>query len=182
MSYIEVMMRTLGVGQLGDLLVEFLMTEDNTEEFTRSRMRPHALLNLNSGAPPVTRPSDRAAKQRRRKSAAMALLELEAPGTPVYGLHPNQLSQAALQLLQSLLQQYCKVCTDKLMVVIHDPHATSFPQPAALPAPLEPGSKTHDDDEDDDDDETFIYPGAEESTIPKEDHLIVDAFDHFRPA
>lgn len=194
MSYIEIMMRTLGNGQLGDLLVEFLMSEDNTaDEFTRSRMRPHALLNLNFGAPPVTKPSDRFAKQRRRKSAAMALLELEAPGTRKHTEYFTSMGRftlkdlllsslrstsqstvtAAFQLLQSLLQQYCKVCTDKLMVVIHDPHATSFPRPAALPAPPEPESnpKIHSYDDDDDDEDTFIYPGAEESTIPKGDHI-----------
>ncbi|CAL1704775.1 unnamed protein product [Somion occarium] len=191
MAYIEIMMRTLGYGQLGDLLVDFLMSEDNTEDFTRSRMRPHSLLNLSSNGPPVSRssaPVDRATKQKRRKSAAMALLELEAPETRRHTEYFTSMGRftlkdlllsslrsssqptvtAALQLLESMLQQYCKVCSDKLMIVIPDPQATSFPQPAALPALSESNPAIHDDD-DDDDDETFIYPGAEDTSIPNKE-------------
>lgn len=81
MSYIDILLRTIEDPQLGEMLVEFLMSEDNTEDFTRSRMRPQALLNLN--APPVSKsaPVDKVHRLRRRKSTAMVLLEMEAPET-----------------------------------------------------------------------------------------------------
>ncbi|THH01419.1 hypothetical protein EW026_g1265 [Hermanssonia centrifuga] len=183
MSYIEIMIRTLDNGQLGDLLVDFLTSEDNTEDFTRSRMRPHSLLELGGSRPPTTG-STRATKLRRRKSAAMALLEMEAPSTRRQSEYFTSMGRftlkdlllsslrsssqpavtAALQLLQSMVQQYCKLSAEKLLIVIHDPHATSFPQPMALPAPLETSAE-------DDDDETFIYPGAEDTKPSSDDPL-----------
>lgn len=180
MSYIEIMVRTLDNGQLGDLLVQFLTSEDNTEDFTRTRMRPRhrSTLDLTTNAPPPTE-STRAAKSRRRKSAAMALLEIEAPHTRQqsdyftsmgrFTLRDLLLSSlrsaspatatAAMQLLHTMLQQYCRLSVEKLLVVIHDPFATSFPQPASLLSPND-SSKI-----DDDDDEAFVYPGAETDTF-----------------
>ncbi|KAI0093654.1 Retinoic acid induced 16-like protein-domain-containing protein [Irpex rosettiformis] len=186
MSYIEIMIRTLDGGQLGDLLVEFLTSEDDTEDFTRSRMRPHAMLDLTGSAPPVTRSSSRAAKMRRRKSAAMVLLEMEAPESRKQSEYFTSMGRftlkdlllsslrstslptviSALQLLQSMLYQYCKLSVDKLLIVIHDPYATNFPQPLALPPPPEdiPPPPAEDDEE-----ETFVYPEAESSADAKEE-------------
>ncbi|KAJ3559405.1 hypothetical protein NM688_g376 [Phlebia brevispora] len=184
MSYIEMMMRILQGGELGDLIIGFLTSEDNTEETTRSRMRPVSLLDL--GNHPPTAGSTRAAKLRRRKSAAMVLLEMEAPETRRpseyftsmgrFTLRDLLLSSlrstsqptvtAAMQLFQSMLRQYCMLSVDKLLIVIFDPHATSYPQPAMLPAASMPA---HSKSFDDDDEETFIYPGAEDTTPETED-------------
>lgn len=177
MSYIEIMLRTLGHGQLGDLLVDFLTSEDDTEDVTRSRMRPRSRLtmDLSVNAPPPVKPT-RATKMRRRKSTAMALLEMEIPETPKvteyftsvgrFTLKDLLLSSlrsasqpsttSALQLLQTMLQQYCRLSIDKLLLVILDPYATSFPHPAAL---LPPPSASPPSEEDDD--EKFVYPGAD---------------------
>ncbi|TFK92418.1 hypothetical protein K466DRAFT_650479 [Polyporus arcularius HHB13444] len=196
MSYIEIMIRTLENGQLADLLIDFLMSEDNSEDLSSSRPRPRSMLNLGGKLPPSSTSQtelNKQAKQRRRKSTAMTLLEMEAPGAHRQSSYFTSMGRftlkdliltslrsksqptatAALQLLQSLLLQYCTLCVDRLLVVIPDRQATSFPQPAILPGAFEdaspPSSKPADDD---DDDETFVYPGAEgtdeaESVRPK---------------
>lgn len=183
MSYIEVMIRTLENGQLGDLLVEFLMSEDN-DELARSRSRAQGTLML-SGGPPPSKPfkPDRSTKLRRRKSTAMALLEMEAPEARRQSEYFTSMGRftlkdlllsnlrsksqptatAALQLLQSLLLQYCGLCVDRLLIVMRDASATSFPQPAVLPAPLEDIKSPIIVD---DDDETFVYPGIEDIKTP----------------
>lgn len=180
MSYIEIMVRTLEHGQLSDLLVSFLMSEDN-EEVARPRPRHHSMLTLGD-TPPRSKSgvtADKHNKLRRRKSSAMALLEMEAPESRRQSeyftsmgrftlkdlLLTNLRSQnqptatAALQLLQCMLLQRCHLCVDRLLIVYHDPKATSFPEPAMLPQP-EATKPLLDDD--DDDDEKFTYPGAEE--------------------
>ncbi|KAG9318471.1 Retinoic acid induced 16-like protein-domain-containing protein [Chiua virens] len=45
MSYIDIMIRTLRDGQLSDLLIDFLMSEDS-EDIGKSRHRLHGMLNL----------------------------------------------------------------------------------------------------------------------------------------
>ncbi|KAH9842774.1 Retinoic acid induced 16-like protein-domain-containing protein [Rhodofomes roseus] len=184
MSYIDIMIRTLQNGQLADLLVDFLMSEDNTE-LARSRIRHQHqnTLTLNGNMPPVTRApaNDKEKKLRRRRSTAMVLLEMEAPDARRQSEYFTSMGRftlkdlllsslrsksqptttAALQLLQSLLFQYCQLCVDRLMVVIRDPYATSFPQPAALEALMpEKPAATEEDDE-----EMFVYPGAEDSPL-----------------
>ena len=193
MSYIEIMIRTLENGQLADLLVDFLMSEDNTEDLSSSRPRPHSMLNLGGKLPPSTMSKaelDKKAKQRRRKSTAMALLEMEAPGARRQSSYFTSMGRftlkdllltslrsksppttaAALQLLQSLLIQYCTLCVNQLLVVIPDPQATSFPQPTILPEDVEdvypPPSKADDSD----DEEAFVYPGAEDTKLTEPIH------------
>ena len=187
MSYIEIMIRTLENGQLADLLIDFLMSEDNSEDLSSSRPRPHSMLNLGGKLPPSTMSQaelSKKAKQRRRKSTAMTLLEMEAPGARRQSSYFTSMGRftlkdllltslrsksqptatAALQLLQSLLLQYCTLCVDRLLVIIPDPQATSFPQPAILPEAFEDASPVPSKPmDDDDDDETFIYPGAEDT-------------------
>ncbi|KAI1795931.1 Retinoic acid induced 16-like protein-domain-containing protein [Ganoderma leucocontextum] len=183
MSYIEIMIRTLENGPLTDLLIDFLMSEDNNEDLSASRPRPHSMLNLGGKAPPPSA-SQAELKRRRRKSTAMALLEMEAPDARKQSSYFTSMGRftlkdllvtslrsksqptatAALQLLQSLLFQYCALSVDRLLVVIPDSQATSFPQPAFLPGAIEdvlPPSPKHVDD--DDDDETFVYPGSEDT-------------------
>ncbi|KAI0798043.1 Retinoic acid induced 16-like protein-domain-containing protein [Abortiporus biennis] len=184
MSYIEIMMRTLDNGQLGDLLIDFLLSEDNTEDFTRSRMRPQALLNLNGHTiHAIKSPADRRSlRAKRRKSTAMVLLEMEAPDSRrpseyftsmgrftlkdllLSSLKSSSLPTvtAALQLLQSMLNQYCTVSIEKLLIVTYDPKATSFPQPSALIEDVSNTSVIKEEDEEDE--ETFVYPGAEDDT------------------
>ncbi len=184
MSYIEIMIRTLDNGQLTDLLIDFLMSEDNNEDLSSSRPRPRSMLNLGGNAPPPSA-SQAELKRRRRKSTAMALLEMEAPDARKQSSYFTSMGRftlkdllvtslrsksqptatAALQLLQSLLFQYCALSVDRLLVVIPDPQATSFPQPAFLPDAIEdilPPPPKHADG-DDDDDETFVYPGSEDT-------------------
>jgi hypothetical protein len=143
MSYIEIMIRILDKGQLGELLVDFLLSEDNDElNRQRSRHRSRSMVNLGSQPPKV----EKKTRLVRRKSSAMVLLEMEAPGQSEYftsmgrftlkdlllsNLRSQNLSTAtaALQLLQSLLLRHSQLCVDRLIVVIHDPKATSFPEP-----------------------------------------------------
>ncbi|PIL23933.1 hypothetical protein GSI_13684 [Ganoderma sinense ZZ0214-1] len=183
MSYIEIMIRTLENGQLADLLIDFLMSEDNNEDLSSSRPRPHSMLNLGGKVPPPSA-SQAELKRRRRKSTAMTLLEMEAPGARKQSSYFTSMGRftlkdllvtslrsksqptatAALQLLQSLLFQYCALSVDRLLVVIPDPQATSFPQPAFLPDALDvPPPPSKHENGDDDDDETFVYPGSEDT-------------------
>ncbi|KZT68980.1 hypothetical protein DAEQUDRAFT_670430 [Daedalea quercina L-15889] len=188
MSYIDIMIRTLQNGQLADLLVDFLMSEDNSE-LARSRARHHHhtnTLTLNGSSPPVTRApaNDQERKLRRRRSTAMVLLEMEAPDARRQSEYFTSMGRftlkdlllsnlrsksqpaatAALQLLQSLLSQYCQLCVDRLLVVIRDPYATSFPQPAALEVltASKPATAPEEDEE-----EMFVYPGAEDSALAR---------------
>ena len=156
MSYIEVMLRTLNNGELGDLLVRFLLSEGD-DDLARKRQRSN---------PRVTTPRSnlpqKAAHQKRyrRKSTAMAILEIEAPdarrpsdyitSTGRFTLkdlltanlrstnHPT--ATAALQLCKTLLRLHSGLCTERLLLVIHDPKSTSYPSPylSTPPPPTEP--------------------------------------------
>ena len=186
MSYIEIMIRTLQDGPLSDLLVDFLISEDNEE--VRPRQRPHSMLMLGDNPPPRSTNSGTADKQnklRRRKSSAMLLLEMEAPESRrpseyftsmgrftlkdllVSNLRSISLptATAALQLFQSLLLQHPQFTVDQLLVVVPDAKATSFPAPSMIPNTTEVIASP-------DDEETFVYPGTEhdiqvdQSTVP----------------
>ncbi|KAJ3759862.1 Retinoic acid induced 16-like protein-domain-containing protein [Lentinula raphanica] len=172
MSYIDIMIRTLQHGQLADLLIDFLISEDSEE--VKPRPRPQSLMMLNNAPPQSSSAATREAKSRRRKSSAMALLEMEAPETQKQSEYftamarftlkdlilsnlrsPSQAtSTAALQLLQSMLLQHPHLCIDKLIIVIADPLATAFPHPTMISSRLR--------DHDEEDEETFVYPGNEE--------------------
>ncbi|KAI0362029.1 hypothetical protein OH77DRAFT_1584520 [Trametes cingulata] len=186
MSYIEVMIRTLENGQLADMLIDFLMSEDSTEDLSHSRNRPYSMLTLGSGKlPPSAKAqaeANRKAKRERRKSTAMTLLEMEAPEARRKSSYFTSVGRftlkdllltslrsksqptatAALQLFQSLLLQYDTLCVDRLLVVIRDPQATSFPQPPLLPETIE-DIPTPPPEDDSDDDEAFVYPGTEDT-------------------
>lgn len=144
-SYVEITLRTLSGGQLGDLLVRFLLSEDD-DDLARKRQRS----NL---------PQKVAQPRHRKKSTAMAILEIEAPDarrptdyitsagrfTLKDLLMTNLRSKnhptvtAALQLFKTLLRLYPELCTEKLLLVIHDPKSTSYPSPylATPPPPTE---------------------------------------------
>ncbi|KAF9792437.1 Retinoic acid induced 16-like protein-domain-containing protein [Thelephora terrestris] len=147
MSYIEIILRTLENGQLGDLLVRFLLSEDDDDLARKHRRSEPVTTNLSQKA---SQP-----RRHRKKSTAMAILEIEAPGTrrPTDYItsagrftlkdllttnlrstsHPTV--TAALQLFKTLLQLHSYLCTEKLLLVIHDPKSTSYPSPH-LSAPL----------------------------------------------
>ncbi|KAF9246532.1 Retinoic acid induced 16-like protein-domain-containing protein [Melanogaster broomeanus] len=181
MSYIDIMIRTLEDGQLSDLLIDFLMSEDNENE-SKPHQRPHGMLNLSSNVPPQSRTNailDTQTRLHRRKSSAMLLLEMEAPDSRRQSeyfttiarftlkdlLLSNLRSQnqptvtAGLQLFQTMLTQRCHVCTDGLVLVIPDTNATSYPEPAMIMPVFPPHTSEEDSDE-----EEFIYPGAEDES------------------
>lgn len=178
MSYIDIMIRTLENGQLSDLLVDFLMSEDS-DDIGTPRHRLRGMLNLGGNAPPRSRSSsvaDKATKLHRRKSSAMLLLEMEAPESRRQSEYfttmarftlkdlilSNLRSQnqptvtAALQLFQTMLTQRCHVCVDGLILVIPSTSATSYPEPAMV-VPFVPPKISGEDSEE----EEFVYPGAE---------------------
>jgi len=169
MSYIEIMIRTLEKGQLTDLLVKFLVSEDD-DDVPKPRPRPHSMLTLGSSAPNKAQGTDIHSKLRRRRSSAMMLLELEAPESTKQSGYFTSLGRftlkdlltsnlrskdqptaaAALQLLNVLLVYYSPVCVDKLLIVTRDPNATSFPEPALND---EPAAALEQEEVED-----FVYP------------------------
>ncbi|KAG8907611.1 hypothetical protein FRB99_003306 [Tulasnella sp. 403] len=167
MLYINTLLQTLRPSRLRDLLVDFLMTDDDNDVPVRHRYPPRA-------APKATL---------RRRSSAMVLLSMEAPhsakGQSEYFTSlgrftlkdllvsnmpvdrpnsdgPQQTGVAALALLRTLLADHCEKAVDGLLNVMRDESVTSFPAPR-LPDAFPPES---DEDTDDSDDE-FVYPGAE---------------------
>ncbi|KZT26211.1 hypothetical protein NEOLEDRAFT_1155737 [Neolentinus lepideus HHB14362 ss-1] len=184
MAYIETMIRDLGEGEISNLLVNFLTSEDNDEE-PRSRKRHQSMLNLDDLRSKKT--ARMTSKAERRKSSAMMLLEMEAPDTKKQSEYFTSMGRftlkdlilsnlrsksqptgtAALQLLRSMLLQHCHLSVERLFIVFLDSKATSFPIPALLPLPIERKSLSGlTDIEEDDDDETFLYPGAEDPSPP----------------
>ncbi|EKM82692.1 hypothetical protein AGABI1DRAFT_68546 [Agaricus bisporus var. burnettii JB137-S8] len=177
MSYIEVMLRILHDGPLSDLLINFLINEENDDP--RPTLRPQAFLDLTKVSdPPPTRSVDATAKPRRRKSSAMTLLEMEAPDTrkiteyfttsrftlkDILMSNLRSRSQAtvttALQLLQTLILRFPQLSIERILIVSMDPLATSFPLPGLLPIK----TSEHQGEEDEDED-AFQYPGAESET------------------
>jgi hypothetical protein len=178
MSYIEIMIRTLERGQLTDLLVDFLVSEDN-DDVAKLRPRPHSTLTLGPSGPRETQNSEAQNKLRRRRSSAMMLLELEAPASTKQSdyftslgrftlkdllisnlrSHDPPTAAAALQLLNALLIYYSPLCVDKLLVVVRDPTATSFPEPTL-------NDKPHVTPLDQVEDDVFIYPLEEPDASP----------------
>ena len=158
-SYIEIMLRTLNNGQLGDLLVRFLLSEDD-DDLVRKRRRS----NPRSMPPQSQKVAHQ--KRNRKKSTAMAILEIEAPdarrpsgyitSTGRFTLkdlltanlrstnHPT--ATAALQLFKTLLRLHSELCTERLLLVIHDPKSTSYPSPYLSTPPPLIESLSHDED------------------------------------
>ncbi|KAF9564673.1 hypothetical protein CPC08DRAFT_705201 [Agrocybe pediades] len=179
MSYIEIMIRTLRDGPLADLLVNFLINEDNDDPRTRQRTQTVALGD--DDFPPNSLEETRKKKHRRRQSSAMTLLEMEAPESRKPSDYftsmgrftlkdlllsnlrsKNQVTAtSALQLLQTLLIYHPQLTTERILLIIPDASATSFPHPAILPS-----SQRHDSTAtipEGDKDEEFHYPGVDEN-------------------
>ncbi|KAH8117314.1 Retinoic acid induced 16-like protein-domain-containing protein [Phellopilus nigrolimitatus] len=178
MSYIDVMFRTLQDPQFAETLIDFLVSEDDTES---SRHRPrtrHTLLldGARSAPPPPSAGTTRERKMKRRKSSAMMLLEMEAPDARRQSeyftsmgrftlkdllltnmrskSHPTVM--AALQLMQSLLTHHCHLTVDRLLIFSYDPLDAS--------SPISPVPKPVSEEEEE---ETFTYPGAQPEPAPE---------------
>ncbi|KAI6108968.1 Retinoic acid induced 16-like protein-domain-containing protein [Pisolithus croceorrhizus] len=182
MSYIDVMIRTLENGPLSNLLVDFLMSEDSDTDINMHG-RAYGAFGYGTEARLLSKSTgvlDRQTKLQRHKSSAMMLLELEAPDSRrpseyltstgrftlrdllslnLRSRNPPTVT-AAMQLLRTLLSGCCHVTTSWLLLVISDPNATSYPEPATtMPASFFQSSE-------DSDEETFTYPGAEVDSKP----------------
>ena len=201
MSYIEIMLRTLNNGQLGDLLVRFLLSEDD-DDLARRRQRS----NLGTAAR-RSNPPQKVIQQRRhrKKSTAMAILEIEAPdarrptdyitSTGRFTLkdlltanlrsanHPT--ATAALQLFKTLLRSHSELCTEKLLLVIHDPKSTSYPSPHLSTSPLRIESPRDEDIEPPADPPlypAYADPGTTYSTSERETSLYLALISRVDPS
>ncbi|KAF9482789.1 hypothetical protein BDN70DRAFT_391848 [Pholiota conissans] len=174
-SYIEVMVRTLRDGPLATLLVDFLISEDNDDPRFRQRVQPVVMLG--------DRAEEKRKKNRRRQSSAMTLLEMEAPGSRkpsdyftsmgrftlkdllISNLRSKSRSTAtsAMQLFQTMLTYHPQLATERLLLVIAEPLATTFPHPALRKQSdlVTPTLQTLDETNKD----FFFYPGTEEAKI-----------------
>lgn len=173
MSYIEIMVRTLRDGPLANLLVDFLVSEDNDDPQFKQRTQPVVALGGQSHVS-----EEKRKKSRRRQSSAMILLEMEAPESRKRSdyftsmgrftlkdlLLSNLKSESqptatsALQLLQTMLTYHPGVTTERILVVIPDSLATAFPQRVIVGQIDDTNESTGTIDEDDDDE--FFYPGS----------------------
>jgi len=176
MSYIEIMIRTLRDGPLADLLVSFLISEDNEDPRTRQRTQT---VTLGEQDFPPNVSDEKRKKHRRRQSSAMTLLEMEAPESRkpsdyftsmgrftlkdllLANLRSRNQATAtsALQLLQTLLIYHPQLTTERILLVIPDSLATAFPHPAIL-ASSKRFNATSTIPEEDEEDE-FHYPGID---------------------
>ena len=187
MSYIEVMVRTLRNGPLANLLVDFLVSEDNDDP--RSRQRPHSMLTLRADVPPSQPSDDKRMRHRRRQSSAMFLLEMEAPASRkpssyftsmgrftlkdllLSNLRSNSQPTAttALQLFQTMLLYHPRLTIERILIVIPDPFATAFPNPAIIEKPQR--QEVISMIEEEDEDTEFKYPDADKLDAPQSSYL-----------
>lgn len=165
LSYIDMALRTLPDGQLAELFINFLMSEDEVE------VKRPALDSRRSRA-------QKEAKLRRRKSSAMMLLELETPVERRHSTYFASLgrftlkdlvfsnlrtlsdmshdaaSTTVLQLLQTLLTLHPRLTVDKLLIT-NGPPEPPLLNPVELSTPASPASE-----------EEFVYPGDKETQLP----------------
>ena len=176
MSYIEVMVRILRDGPLANLLVDFLINEDNDDP--RSRQRPHSMLTLGVGVPSSQPSDDKRIRHRRRQSSAMLLLEMEAPASRKPSDYFTSMGRftlkdllltnlrsksqptatAALQLFQTMLLYHPQLTIERILIVIPDPFATAFPNPAIIEPQRQEVISTIEEEEDTE----FKYPDPDE--------------------
>ncbi|PPQ86244.1 LOW QUALITY PROTEIN: hypothetical protein CVT25_005573 [Psilocybe cyanescens] len=179
MSYIDIMIRTLHEGPLVNLLVDFLVTEDNDDP--RFKQRTQSSVNSANRDFPPNSSEEKRTKHRRRQSSAMLLLEMEAPGSRkpsdyftsmgrytlkdllIANLRSKSQPTAtsALQLLRTLLTYHSQVTTERILLVIPDSFATVFPHPAIIDTSQQKIMTSTMIEKDED--EEFRYPGAKDS-------------------
>lgn len=168
MMYIDEMLRSLSEASLTDLILAFLMSEEDDDGHARPRKyRAERVLD---GRRLKT------SKKVKRKSSAMILLEAVKPEDPNYFSSlgrftlkdlimsnirsPTQAAAtAALRLLRSLFKNHCHLTVDRLITVARDPRATNFGsrklQLDKLSC-LRPDSPVSNDE--------FVYPGTSPKT------------------
>ena len=198
MSYIEIMIRSLRDGPLANLLVGFLLTEDNDDaKGSKLKERPTMLTAIRHDGAPPSAMDEKKKKHRRRQSSAMILLEMEAPESRKQSeyftssrftlkdlLLTNLRSKSspaattALQLIRTLLTHHPQLSIDKLLLVIPDSQATSFPHPCILHPPTHNGQQSVIEEEDEDfdfssgddliEDPVFLQPDTTYSTHERE--------------
>jgi hypothetical protein len=158
LSYIDMILKTLPDGPLAELIIEFLMSEEDVDA------------NRSSTTTRGPSRADQERKVRRRKSSAMMLLELEAPKGPRHSSYFASLgrftlkdmlfsnlrsrsdaaSTAVLQLLQTLLLRHPRLTIDRLLMPSGPPEPTSR-NLSLLDSPKSEES-------------VFAYPGGEEKS------------------
>ena len=181
MSYIEVMVRTLRDGSLANLLVDFLVSEDNDDP--HSRQRSHSMLTLGADVP-LSQSDDKRMRHRRRQSSAMFLLEMEAPASRKPSSYFTSMGRftlkdlllsnlrsksqttatTALQLFQTMLLYHPRLTIERILIVIPDPFATAFPNPVIIKKPQRQEVISTIDEEDED--AEFKYPDLDELDPP----------------
>ncbi|KAG8844476.1 hypothetical protein FRB91_002592 [Serendipita sp. 411] len=154
LSYIDMMLQTLPRSSLAELIIDFLMSDDDVDGLR--------IANPTKGH----RRDKRDLKLRRRKSSAMMLLELESPINPRQSTYfasfgrftlkdlvfsnlrsqSDAASTAVLQLLQTLLTQHPGLTVNRLFTTL---------------GPAEPVIAAVQQESPKSDDETFVYPGGE---------------------
>ncbi|KAF8319931.1 hypothetical protein DL93DRAFT_2131757 [Clavulina sp. PMI_390] len=169
MVYIDEMLRALSEASLTDLILAFLMSEEDDEEHNRpAKFRGERVLDGRQM---------KRAKKARRKSSAMILLEAVKPEDPNYfsslgrftlkdliitnlrsPVQPS--ATAALRLLRSLFTNHCHLTVDHLITVTRDPRATNF-----LSGKLGPRSDSPAVDADED--ATFSYLSSSTPRHPR---------------
>ncbi|KAL0071421.1 hypothetical protein AAF712_001278 [Marasmius tenuissimus] len=169
MSYIEIMIRSLQVGQMSDLLVDFLASEDNDE--VRPRQRPHSLMTLKDDTAPPR--SQLEAPETNKQSDYFTSTRFTLKDLLLSNLRSKHQPAitSSLQLLQTILLQHPRLITDRIILVISDPDATAFPHPALLNSSVIETDAKVDVEDDDDDEETFTYPSTTEAKEVAEEPL-----------
>lgn len=157
LSYIDMILQALPDGQLAELVIDFLMNEDDVEG-----IRPVLQTRVSSQA-------KRQSRLRKRKSSAMMLLELEAPKGPQNSTYFSSLgrftlkdlvfsnlrstsdaaSTAVLRLLQTLLSIHPRLTVDKLLVAQEIKNPLSAIERSASP----------------ESDEEFTYPTKDDEPV-----------------
>ncbi|CAA7271711.1 unnamed protein product [Cyclocybe aegerita] len=183
MSYIEIMVRTMRDGPLANLLVDFLVSEDNDDP--RVKQRPQSMVTL--GQSRGVSSDEKRAKHRRRQSSAMTLLEMEAPESRKPSNYFTSMGRftlkdlllanlrskyqatatSALQLFQTMLLYHSQLTAERILLVIPDSFATSFPHPALIKSPSSAPLDSTTTIQEEEEEEEFHYPG------------VVDPFDDF---
>jgi hypothetical protein len=188
MVYIDEMLRSLSEASLSDLILAFLMSEEDDDDHARpSKYRSERVLDGRRL---------KAAKRVKRKSSAMILLEAVKPEDANYFSSlgrftlkdliisnlrsPAQAAAtAALRLLRSLFTNHCHLTVDRLITVTRDLRATNF---GSRKLRLHKRSYSQPDSPVSNDEE-FVYPGTSPqkardlSPVPEPETTV---FDHDR--
>ncbi|KIY70901.1 hypothetical protein CYLTODRAFT_487668 [Cylindrobasidium torrendii FP15055 ss-10] len=178
MAYLDGMVRTVGHGQLGRVLLDFLMSEQDEDDGEREKER-----QLKEQKERAER--EKMSKRERRKSSAMTLLEMEAPATGRQTDYFTSLGRftlqdlvltnlksgkqdavgQALQLMHTLLEVHPAMCVDKMLSVERIPASVELD--LGIPVLGLVGGVSSDSDEEDDDDYLFGGESRPKKHVPR---------------